>query len=175
MLALFLLSFRGTTSAYRDDYLNETIVYRTVDRGTTEFENWFDLDQPRSESKFFQYDLTLEHGVTDHFMLGAVVHSYDGLPVGKLTALGDLADSLTSTLSAAFAVAVQLSTPFLVLGLAFNIGLALANRALPQLPVFFVGLPASLAGGLIVLMIALPAILFAFGDQFQTLFTRALP
>jgi flagellar biosynthesis protein FliR len=111
----------------------------------------------------------------DHFMLGAVVHSYDGLPVGKLTALGDLADSLTSTLSAAFAVAVQLSTPFLVLGLAFNIGLALANRALPQLPVFFVGLPASLAGGLIVLMLALPAILFAFGDQFQTLFTRALP
>src|SRR5215470_2306701 len=76
----------------------------------------------------------------DHLMLGAVVHSYDGLPVGKLTALGDLADSLTSTLSAAFAVAVQLSTPFLVLGLAFNFGLALANRALPQLPVFFVGL-----------------------------------
>ena len=111
----------------------------------------------------------------DHFMLGAVVHSYDGLPPARLPDLGDFADSITSTVSAAFAVALQLSTPFLILGLAFNIGLALANRALPQLPVFFVGLPASLAGGLIVLMIALPAILFAFGDEFQTLFTRALP
>lgn len=73
VLALFLLSFRGTASAYRDDYLNETIVYRTVDRGTTEFENWFDLEQPRSESKLFRYDLTLEHGVTDHFMLSALI------------------------------------------------------------------------------------------------------
>jgi hypothetical protein len=73
LFALFLLSFRPTASAYRDDYLNETLVYRTVDRGTTEFENWFNLERPRSESSFFLYDVTLEHGVTDHFMLGALI------------------------------------------------------------------------------------------------------
>ena len=73
VLALFLLSFRASASAYRDDYLNETLVYRTVDRGTTEFENWFDLEQPRSESTFFRYALTLEQGVTDHFMLSALI------------------------------------------------------------------------------------------------------
>jgi hypothetical protein len=72
-LALFLFGFCATASAYRDDYLNETIVYRTVERGTTEFENWFDLEQPPSESSFFLYDLALEHGVTDHFMLGALI------------------------------------------------------------------------------------------------------
>jgi hypothetical protein len=86
VLALFLFSFCATASAYRDDYLNETIVYRTVDRGTTEFENWFDLDQPHSESKFFQYDLTLEHGVTDHFMLGALIAldtARDGFNYGR--------------------------------------------------------------------------------------------
>ena len=75
LLALFLFSFCATASAYRDDYLNETIVYRTVERGTTEFENWFDWEQPPSESTFFLYDLTLEHGVTDHFMLGALIGS----------------------------------------------------------------------------------------------------
>ena len=73
VLTAFLLSFRATASAYRDDYLNETLVYRTVDRGTTEFENWFDLEQPRSESTFFRNALTLEHGVTDHFMLSALI------------------------------------------------------------------------------------------------------
>jgi hypothetical protein len=73
VLALFLLSFGATASAYRDDYLNETLVYRTVGRGTTEFENWFDLEQPRSESSFFLYDLTLERGLTDRFMLGALI------------------------------------------------------------------------------------------------------
>jgi flagellar biosynthetic protein FliR len=111
----------------------------------------------------------------DHLMLTAIARSYDSLPAAQLPALQDLADTLTSTVSAAFSTAIQLSTPFLVLGLAFNIGLALANRALPQLPVFFVGLPASLAGGLIVLMIAIPAILIGFADSFGTLFTSALP
>jgi hypothetical protein len=86
VLALFLLSFYVTASAYRDDYLNETIVYRTVDRGTTEFENWFDLEQPHSESKFFRYDLALEHGVTEHFMLGALIAfdtARDGFNYGR--------------------------------------------------------------------------------------------
>jgi flagellar biosynthesis protein FliR len=36
-------------------------------------------------------------------------------------------------------------------------------------------LPASLAGGLIVLMIAVPAILIGFADSFEALFTAALP
>jgi hypothetical protein len=86
VLALFLLSFRASASAFRDDYLNETLVYRTVDRGTTEFENWFDLEQPRSESKFFRYALTLEHGVTDHFMLSALIAldtARDGFNYGR--------------------------------------------------------------------------------------------
>jgi flagellar biosynthetic protein FliR len=111
----------------------------------------------------------------DHLMLSALAHSYDGLPAGRLPPLQDMADTLTTTLSAAFSTAMQLATPFLVLGLAFNVGLALANRALPQLPVFFVGLPASLAGGLIVLMIAIPAILIGFADAFEALFTAAQP
>jgi flagellar biosynthetic protein FliR len=111
----------------------------------------------------------------DHLMLTAIARSYDGLPAAQLTALGDAASTLTTTFSAAFSVAIQLSTPFLVLGLAFNVGLALANRALPQLPVFFVGLPASLAGGLVVLMIAIPAILIGFAEAFEMLFVDALP
>lgn len=111
----------------------------------------------------------------DHMLLSATVRSYEALPLGAVTDLGDLADGFAATLSGAFAVAIELSTPFLVLGLAFNVGLALANRALPQLPVFFVGLPASLVGGTIVLMIALPAILIAFADAFERLFVDAMP
>jgi len=111
----------------------------------------------------------------DHLLLAAVAHSYDGLPVGRFVDFGDLSDGFTATLSSAFAVAIQLATPFLILGLAFNVGLALANRALPQLPVFFVGLPASLAGGIILLMVATPAILFAFADAFESIFTNAMP
>lgn len=70
---LLLFSFRPAALAHRDDYLNETLVYRTVDRGVTEFENWFDLDQPSSESAFFGHNLEIEHGVSDHFTLSALV------------------------------------------------------------------------------------------------------
>jgi hypothetical protein len=70
---LVLFAFRPAALAHRDDYLNETLVYRTVDRGVTELENWFDLDQPRSESAFFQHTLDIEHGVSDHFTLSALV------------------------------------------------------------------------------------------------------
>ena len=111
----------------------------------------------------------------DHLMLAALAHSYERLPAGQLPPMNDVADTVARTLSASFSTAIQLSAPFLVLGLAFNIGLALANRALPQLPVFFVGLPASLAGGLIVLMIAIPGILIGFAEAFEALFTAALP
>jgi flagellar biosynthetic protein FliR len=111
----------------------------------------------------------------DHLMLTAIARSYDGLPAAAVPMFADMATTLATTFSAAFAVAIQLSTPFLMLGLAFNVGLALANRALPQLPVFFVGLPASIGGGLIVLTIAVPAILIGFAESFADLFSGALP
>src|SRR5439155_19808830 len=73
VLTLVLLSFRTTASAYRDDYLNATLVYRTVDRGTTEFENWFDLELPCSELKFLRYDLSVDYGITYHFVLSVLI------------------------------------------------------------------------------------------------------
>jgi hypothetical protein len=59
--------------AHRDDYIDETFVYRTVDRGATTVENWFDFREPRHDADFFRYNLALEHGITDHFMLNALV------------------------------------------------------------------------------------------------------
>jgi hypothetical protein len=71
--ASVLFAFRPAAFAHRDDYLNETLVYRTVDRGVTELENWFDLDKPRGESAFFRDNLDIEHGMTDRFTLSALV------------------------------------------------------------------------------------------------------
>jgi hypothetical protein len=71
--ALLLFAFPTAALAHRDDYLNETLVYRTVDRGVTEFENWFDLNHPPGESAFFRDNFDIEHGVTDRFTLSALV------------------------------------------------------------------------------------------------------
>jgi flagellar biosynthesis protein FliR len=105
----------------------------------------------------------------DHLMLVGLVHSYERFPVAEAPMLEDMAETMSRALAASFDAAMRLSAPFLILGFVFNIGLGLANRMMQQLPVFFVGLPVSLAGGLLVLSLAMPALLLGFAEEFEAL------
>ena len=55
---------------------------------------------------------------------------------------------MTNTVAGAFRIGIQLSAPFLVFGLLFNLGLGVLSRLMPQMQVFFVGLPLSILIGL---------------------------
>jgi flagellar biosynthetic protein FliR len=66
-----------------------------------------------------------------------------------------------------FVVGIQLAAPVLVFALVFNTGLGLVNRLVPQMQVFFVGLPIQVMVGLSVLAIALPAIMLWFLRYFR--------
>jgi flagellar biosynthetic protein FliR len=105
----------------------------------------------------------------DHMMLTGLVQSYARFPVAAEPQFQDMADTMAQALSASFGAAMRLAAPFLILGFVFNIGLALANRMMQQLPVFFVGLPVSLAGGFLILSLALPALLLGFAEEFEQL------
>src|SRR5262245_34900304 len=75
--ALFLLLFcaprRGF--AHKDDYIDETLVFVTVERGEWELEYWFDLgwisngDGEMPHQDFTRHNFAVEHGLTDHLML----------------------------------------------------------------------------------------------------------
>ena len=52
----------------------------------------------------------------------------------------------------AFKIGVQLAIPFLVVGLLVQIGLGMLGRLMPQLQVFFLAVPASILGGMLVLL-----------------------
>ena len=52
--------------AHKDDYLGDTFVFVTLDRGEVEAEYWVDW---RSDPRGFLHTAGLEYGVTDHFML----------------------------------------------------------------------------------------------------------
>jgi hypothetical protein len=74
LVAVFFVAMSAANAfAYRDDYIDETFVYRTVEPGVTEVENWFDFREPHHDSDFFRCDLALERGVTDRFMFSSVV------------------------------------------------------------------------------------------------------
>ena len=84
-------------------------------------------------------------------VLRALLGSYSALPVTEPLAaafsLAKLADAATS----AFLLALQISAPFIVYALIINFMVGIANKLTPQVPVYFVSVPAVLAGGFILL------------------------
>ncbi len=97
-----------------------------------------------------------------HLVIAALDDSYTLFRPGEIPLLGDAADLTTRTVASAFRIGIQLSAPFLVFGLLFNLGLGVLSRLMPQMQVFFVGLPVSILVGFFVLLIALGAMMTTF-------------
>ncbi len=60
---------------------------------------------------------------------------------------GDAAEMALRSAASAFVIGVQMSAPFIVLGLVFYLGMGILGRMMPQLQVFFVAMPATIMVG----------------------------
>lgn len=100
-----------------------------------------------------------------HLIIGALLMSYDIFPLGQIMP-GDLAEQIVKAVGASFYIGFALTVPFHVMGLVLNLGMGLANRMMPALPVFFVATPVLIAAGLFVLIVAAPSILDGFLQRF---------
>ena len=87
------------------------------------------------------------------FILG----SYRVIPVGALPDAQSFHDWGVAGVARAFSLAFMIAAPFVMTGLIYNVALGAINRAMPQLMVAFVGAPALTAGGLILLVLAVPS------------------
>ncbi len=101
-----------------------------------------------------------------HLMLRALVDSYGLFVPGRPLPMDDFAAALVRTLGESFVLGFKLAAPALVFSLTLNTALALLNRLVPQMQVFFVGLPIQLLGGLAILMLCLPPIMYWFIRNF---------
>ena len=99
-----------------------------------------------------------------HLVIAALNDSYDLFAPGEMPSTGDAAALITRTVSGAFRIGIQLSAPFLVFGLVFNVGLGVLSRLMPQMQVFFVALPLSILLGLICLAVVLGGMMGFFLD-----------
>lgn len=97
-----------------------------------------------------------------HLVIAALNDSYRLFEPGAALLVGDIAALLTKTVAGAFRVGIQLSAPFLVFGLLFNLGLGILSRLMPQMQVFFVGLPLSILLGFLVLLLVVGAMMGTF-------------
>src|SRR3954463_12093599 len=97
-----------------------------------------------------------------HLVIAALDDSYSLFEPGEMPLLGDVAALTTRTVATAFRIGIQLSAPFLVFGLLFNLGLGVLARLMPQMQFFFVGLPLSILLGFLILIVVLGAMMTAF-------------
>src|SRR5437660_5458549 len=94
-----------------------------------------------------------------HMVIAALNDSYLLFKPGEVPLFGDVASILTTTVSGTFRIGVQLSAPFLVFGLLFNLGLGILSRLMPQMQVFFIGMPLSILVGFLILLLVLGAMM----------------
>ena len=106
-----------------------------------------------------------------HLMLITVVDSYSLFVPGEGLLIEDMAHFMTRKVADSFALALQMSAPFIIVAMTYYIGLGLLGRLMPQLQVFFFGMPFQLAAQLWVLAITASGILMVFVSNFQDVYT----
>lgn len=100
-----------------------------------------------------------------HVSIAAMHESYRMLPPGGLPEMSDMVQLAIRAVTQGFALAVQIAAPFVVFGLLFNIGLGVLARMMPQLQVFFLAIPASILGGMLVLLAVIGVMMSVFLDN----------
>jgi flagellar biosynthetic protein FliR len=103
---------------------------------------------------------------THYLVIAALSDSYKIFAPGELMPSGDVAALATRAFAAAFKIGLQLSAPFLVFGLVFNIGLGVLARLMPQMQVYFVGVPLSIFTGFMILAAVLATMMGTYMDYF---------
>jgi flagellar biosynthetic protein FliR len=101
-----------------------------------------------------------------HLIIAALSQSYVIFSPGELMPSGDIASLATRAFTAAFKIGVQLAAPFIVFGLVFNLGLGLLARLMPQMQVYFVGVPLSILAGFLILAAIIATMMGTFLDYF---------
>jgi flagellar biosynthesis protein FliR len=110
-----------------------------------------------------------------HLVIAALNDSYRLFAPGEIPLLGDVAALTTRTVASAFRIGLQLAAPFLVFGLLFNVGLGVLARMMPQMQVFFVGLPLSILLGFLILILVLGAMMTTFLGEMGHVLSDLLP
>jgi len=102
-----------------------------------------------------------------HVALMAIRDSYMIFSPKDPLMFGDAAQMAIQSAASAFVIGVQMSAPFIVLGLVFYLGMGLLARMMPQLQVFFVVMPASIWVGLILVALLLAMMMGWYLTHFE--------
>lgn len=99
---------------------------------------------------------------THHLMLTAIVDSYSIFVPAEGIIVADISEYFARKVADSFRIGVQISSPLIVAGLAYYVGLGIMGRLMPQLPVFFFGMPIQIALQFSLFMLSLSTMMLVF-------------
>ena len=102
----------------------------------------------------------------------ALAGSYQIMPPGGAGFGADGPGAVVSALAAAFALALQLATPFVLVGIVWQIALGLLGRLVPRLQIYFIAMPGQILGGLLLLGVLASLLLGAWQDALRDTWSR---
>lgn len=102
-----------------------------------------------------------------HVALMAIRDSYMIFSPKQPLMFGDAAEMAVQSAASAFVIGVQMSAPFIVLGLVFYLGMGILGRMMPQLQVFFVIMPATIWVGLVLFALLLTMMMGWYLTHFE--------
>ena len=97
-----------------------------------------------------------------HLVIAGLHDSYRLFAPGEVPIVNDVTQLVIRTIADAFRIGIQLSGPFLVFGLIFNLALGVLSRLMPQMQVYFVAVPLSIMIGFLILLVVVGAMMGAF-------------
>ena len=91
-----------------------------------------------------------------HWMLAGFTRSFEMIPLGATPDVERMMANLFAVFGQLFAMAFQIAAPVLVSLLLVDVVLGIVARVVPQMNVFFVGIPLKIGVGLVAVIISLP-------------------
>jgi flagellar biosynthesis protein FliR len=109
-----------------------------------------------------------------HVSIRGMHDSYALLAPGDMPTVADAHQFILETFVSAFRVGVQISAPFLIFGIVFNMGLGVLSRLMPQLQVFFVAMPATIIIGTLILIGVIAMMMSVFTEHLSALMSQLI-
>lgn len=109
-----------------------------------------------------------------HLLIAAMYDSYIMFPPSEPIEMAPFTFAALDTVAGVFKIGVQLSTPFIVFGLVFFLGLGVLSRLIPQIQVFFIAMPANIYIGLLLFVLLLSAMMNWYLSYYESSITNLM-
>jgi flagellar biosynthetic protein FliR len=112
------------------------------------------------------FGITLVFAMDLHHLAIAAMHdSYRLIPPGGAPMVDDALRMALMIFAGSFALAVQISAPFLVIGIVFQVALGVLSRLMPQLQILFLAMPIQIAAAFLLLAALMGTIANWYGSH----------